>query len=139
MYPTAVPAQFGDLRADASTLSSVSNQHTTQLGAYLQDLMTWGDWNLLVNLRRNRYTIESSASFPTANFVSTSPKKTIWQTTPGVGLVYTLTPQVSIYTNYAEGFAPSTSVSCNGGLVPPSSRATVKSVPSSTCSTASFP
>ena len=119
VYPTAVPFEFGDLRTDANTLSSVSNQHTTQLGAYAQDLMTWGDWNLLVNLRRSRYTIESSASFPTANFVSTSPKKTIWQTTPGVGLVYTLTPQVSIYTNYAEGFAPTTNVSCNGGLVPP--------------------
>jgi len=119
MYPTAVPYQFGDLRTDANTLSSVWDQHTTQLGAYAQDLMTWGDWNLLVNLRRNRYTIAATTSFPTANFVSTSPKQTIWQTTPGVGLVYTLTPQVSLYTNYAEGFAPATNVSCNGGLVPP--------------------
>lgn len=119
LYPTPVPLAFGDLRADASTLSSVSNQHNTQLAGFAQDLMTWGDWNLLVNLRRNRYTVESSAAFPTANVTSTSPKATIWSTTPGVGLVYTLTPQVSLYTNYAEGFVPATNVSCNGGFVPP--------------------
>lgn len=119
VYPTPVPIEFGDLRADAKTLSSVWDQETKQTGAFLQDLMTWGDWNLLVNLRRTRYSIVSQTVFPTANFVSASPKTTISSTTPGVGLVYTLTPQVSLYTNYAEGFAPATQLRCGGGLVPP--------------------
>lgn len=120
VYPTPAAVEFGDLRADTATLSSVWDQKTTQVAGFLQDLMTWGDWNLLVNLRRTKYAIESTTVFPTANnFVSAQPKTTIWSTTPGVGLVYTVTPQMSLYTNYAEGFVPATQLRCGGGLVPP--------------------
>lgn len=120
VYPPATGAPFGDLRADASTLSNILDQKATQYDTFLQDLMNWGDWSLLANLRSTRYANESTVLIPPAT-VSVSPQKVVRRTTPGVGLVYSLTPEVSLYTNYAEGFVPSTLPSCDGGFVPPKS------------------
>lgn len=119
VYPPAPGQPFGDLVVEASHLDSVSDVSTQQRDVYAQDLMSWGDWSLLVNLRRTHYSNESTSTFPPKVFVA--PKATIQRTTPGVGLVYALSPEVSLYTNYAEGFVPSTLPKCGGGLVPPKS------------------
>ncbi|MCE4557929.1 TonB-dependent siderophore receptor [Roseateles cellulosilyticus] len=119
VYPPASTTPFGDLRADASTVSSIGDQKTKQYDTFLQDLMNWGDWSLLVNLRGTRYSSEGSTIIPPKTYVT--PKTTLHKSTPGVGVVYALSPEVSLYTNYAEGFVPSTLPSCVGGLIPPKS------------------
>ena len=118
-YPARTVFAFPDWQADATTLWEIQNSNTKQIGAFAQDLMTWGDWNLLVNLRRTRYETRSDANFVQFNDISTTPAKTDWSTTPGVGLVYKLTPETSLYASVAEGFNPQTGSRCGGGLLPP--------------------
>lgn len=118
-YPPGATDPFGDLRVDASTPSSRWNLDTSQLGVYAQDLMSWGDWNLLLNLRRTRHSNEGATLYLPSNFLWATPKTVNWATTPGAGLVYNLTPQVALYGNYAEGYSPSTSQACGGGIAPP--------------------
>lgn len=120
VYPPTADA-FGDLRTDTPVLANISDQHQKQHAVYAQDLMSWGDWSLLVNLRQNHYTVGSSSLIPPKTTPSVTPDKSVTKNSPGVGLVYAVTPEVSLYTNYAEGFVPTTQSLCGGGLVPPKS------------------
>jgi iron complex outermembrane receptor protein len=93
----------------------------SQVGAFAQDLMSWGDWNVLINLRRTRYTTQSSSTFffsdPPDVFVDEKHRE--WHTTPGVGVIYNITPRASVYASYAEGFSPQFAPKCGGGLTDP--------------------
>lgn len=116
------PYQFQDLRDRTPTPSYVSDNGQRQRAIYLQDMITYDKWNLLLNMRRNRYLVpDSSATYYTTSgdFVSATPATTIYHTSPGAGLVYQLNDDVSLYASYAEGFVPFTNIACNGGVVPP--------------------
>lgn len=119
VYPTGVPVDLPDAESVNTTLNSVTDVYQRQKGVYLQDLITWGDWNLLLNWRRTLYTTGGQTDFKTANFVFTTPATTIGRNTPGAGLVYRVTPNVSLYGNVSDGFVPQTSAACGGGIVPP--------------------
>jgi iron complex outermembrane receptor protein len=101
--------------------SMIFSTKSNQIGAFAQDLMSWGDWNVLVNLRRTRYTTQSSSTF----FYSDPPdvfvdqKYRDWHSTPGLGVIYNFTPQASVYASYAEGFSPQFTPKCGGGLTDP--------------------
>lgn len=122
VYP-AVASEIPSVvqRATAPSSNFVLGQR--QRGAYLQDLMSYGKWNLLVNLRRTRYaTPEGTTTFYASpqNVVFHDAATKTYKTTPGIGLVYQLNDKTSLYASVAEGFLPSTAISCAGGGTPPS-------------------
>jgi len=121
VYSTT-PYNFQDLRERATTLSFNSSLGERQRGVYAQDMMTYDKWNLLVNWRRTRYsTPESTTTYygSPENFVVTDPAMKTYHTTPGIGLVYQLNDETSLYASYAEGFQPSVTLACGGGFVAP--------------------
>jgi iron complex outermembrane receptor protein len=119
---SSTPYVFQDDRDRATTPSSDLASGTRQRAVYLQDLMSYDRWNLLLNVRRNRYTQDDGASTyysAKSNFVFATPGNSSYHTTPGAGVVYQLNDQTALYASYAEGFVPSTAVQCGGGIVPP--------------------
>lgn len=117
----ATPVLFEDTRTRSVEPSSTTQVGQLQKAIYVQDLLSFGDWNLLLNGRRNQYTLKpSSTNFIQYNFIYNSPKHRIYSTTPGAGIIYKLTEDTSIYASYSEGFIPSVAINCSGGLVAPS-------------------
>lgn len=114
--------EFQDLRDRTPTPSYISDSGQRQRAIYMQDLISYEKWNLLLNMRRNRYLVPDSSAtyFSTGgDFVSATPATTIYHTSPGAGIVYKFNDDVSLYASYAEGFVPFTSISCSRGVVPP--------------------
>jgi iron complex outermembrane receptor protein len=67
-------------------------------GVYMQDLVSWKHWKLLVSLREERYKgddDDDSAGDLRENVFL-----------PRVGLVYSLSPHTSLYATYNKGFDP---------------------------------
>jgi len=119
---SSTPYEFADLRDRATSLSSGFVLGQRQRGIYAQDLMSYDKWNLLLNLRRTRYTTPEGTTIFYAtpeNFISHDPATKTYHTSPGVGLVYQLNDETSLYASYAEGFQPSTALACGGGFVQP--------------------
>lgn len=100
----------------------ITDVKSNQYGFFAQDLLTWKNWNLLLNFRRTHYdTITTSTMLfdPSAPEVSSDGRKKEWVNTPGVGLIYNITPEFSVYANYAKGFSPTLQTMCNGGVTDP--------------------
>ena len=120
VYP---PSYFPFPEVDSVSRDLFGTTDTTseQLGAFAQELLTYGDWNLLLNLRRSRYTTLSSSTYDFGGVIETSSdgKQKEWVTTPGIGLIYNVTPQTSVYASYAEGFTPQFDRPCSGGSLEP--------------------
>ena len=76
------------------------------VGFYLNDLITFGPFDLLLGVRQDRFTYyDSDLDYPPPQHFAVNA------TTPRVGLVYKVAPlsrigQVSLYANYAESFNP---------------------------------
>lgn len=116
LYP-AQNVTFPDVYANASP-GFVSENHYTDSGAFFQDLMSFGDWKLLINARRTKYKSGGSGIFfPDFTFSTTNP--TQYHTTPGVGAIYSVTPEASVYASYSEGFIPQSQTSCSGATIQP--------------------
>lgn len=96
---------------------STFSQNGSQFGAYAIDLMSWNKFNLLIGGRRSKYESGSDVTYLTGSKKEyATPSKGMWETTPEIGLVYNLTPSVSAYTSYAEGFNPQLGYTiCGGG------------------------
>ncbi len=98
---------------NAASLFSISDVRAFQYGAYLQDLITVGDFHVSLNVRRSHYQDGPDVNtFPASgssgfgpNAISTQPEQTFNNTSPMLGLVYNLTPDVSLYGQYGTGFA----------------------------------
>lgn len=69
----------------------------TSMGYFINDQITWGDWDLLLGLRYETYDNTSSD-----DNVERSDNVLL----PRVGLTYRLTPTDSIYASYITGFEP---------------------------------
>lgn len=84
-----------DFNSDGSNVDD--DVYHTQ-GVYVQDLMSWKNWKLLVSLREELYKgddeNDSSQDLHENAFL------------PRVGLVYSLTPHTSLYATYNKGFDP---------------------------------
>lgn len=119
VYP-AVPVQFIPVRQNAMELTAAGRYPSAQVGAYVQNLMNWGDWNLLLNLRRTRYTTgPTETAFFDGSAPLGDPKTKVTETTPGAGIIYNLNEHVSFYASYQEGFQPEHGLSCQNTLLPP--------------------
>jgi iron complex outermembrane receptor protein len=119
---SSTPFVFADLRDRAKTPLSGFVMGQRQRGIYAQDLMSYEKWNLLLNWRRTRYTTPESTSvfYSTPdNFYFHDPATKTYHTSPGIGLVYQLNDETSLYGSYAEGFQPSVNLACGGGFVSP--------------------
>lgn len=109
LYPVQVlsPDQydFPYSGSDPADLDSINRIASKQIGAYAQDFVTFGNFHALLNIRRNKYQSGPDIIYMVPkNF--TSGKQQIYKATPGAGLVYDLTPNVSIYGSFSEGFTP---------------------------------
>ncbi len=110
------PDNFDAVYGAPSSLDQVKGRET---GVYLQDMMTFGDFNLLLGLRHNRYKQTAKGSvvgFP--DFDSTVELKQN-HTTPSVGMVYKLSHGLSAYASYAQGFVPTGGLDCNNNALKP--------------------
>lgn len=119
VYPTGVPADLPDATLANPTLSYISEAKQQQKALYLQDQINWQDWTLQLNWRRTVVTQSSRLDAPEYGFTSDTPAVTTGRNTPGAGLIYRVTPSISLYANVANGFVAQTNTQCGGGLVPP--------------------
>jgi iron complex outermembrane receptor protein len=122
LYPQTPPPDIPSVvdRTTGKDSGFVNGQR--QRAIYVQDLISYENWNLLLNLRRNRYaTPEGTTTYYATpdNFLYHDPASTTYHTTPGIGLVYQLNDQTSLYGSFAQGFQPSTALACGGGFAPP--------------------
>jgi iron complex outermembrane receptor protein len=87
---------------------------TTETGLFLQDQIALGThWDVLVAWRRTGYELQTYY-----------PDGTPWnshkvQWVPNYGIVYKLTPDMSIYANTSNGFQPDTGLGKNEHPLPP--------------------
>ncbi|QRN53094.1 TonB-dependent receptor domain-containing protein [Dyella caseinilytica] len=87
----------------------------TETGLFLQDQISLGThWNLLMAWRRTGY--EMQAYDADGNQVLNQHRV---QWIPNYGIVYKLTPDVSIYANTSNGFQPDTGLGKNNHPLPP--------------------
>jgi iron complex outermembrane recepter protein len=90
------------------------NPWTTETGIFLQDQIALGThWQVLVALRRTGYELQTAY-----------PDGTPWnqhkvQWVPNYGVVYRLTPDVSIYANTSNGFQPDAGLGKDNRPLPP--------------------
>lgn len=121
VYPPDPGFVFPDVESGGSSPFMIFRSKANQAGLFAQDLMSWGDWSVLVNLRRTRYTTSSTSTFIVDGVPETfvEEQKKAFHTSPGLGVVYSVTPQVSLYASFAEGFTPQFVQQCGGGLVDP--------------------
>ena len=87
---------------------------TTETGLFLQDQIALGThWDVLVAWRRTGYELQTY--YPDGT--PWNPHKVQW--VPNYGIVYKLTPDMSIYANTSNGFQPDTGLGKNEHPLPP--------------------
>jgi iron complex outermembrane recepter protein len=104
--PVAVYGDPYDFPASNGTPYSLNLNDGKQVGGYALDLMKWGDVSILFGGRRSKYQSESSVRNLSNGRLSATPSDSVWETTPMIGVVYSVTPTVSAYANYVNGFNP---------------------------------
>jgi iron complex outermembrane recepter protein len=114
--PVAVYGDPYDFTASNGTPYSLNLNDGKQVGGYALDLMKWGDVSILLGGRRSKYQAESSVRNLSRGRLSKTPSESIWETTPMVGVVYSVTPTVSVYANYVDGFNPQLGKTMCGGV-----------------------
>lgn len=104
-------------------LTGTNEASSRQRGLFVQDLIAFGDFNLLLSARNTKYVDGGGTTTFISNRTTTTTTagKDLSKTTPGVGVVYKLRPDVSLYASYSEGFLPqfNTSKNCDGGSFDP--------------------
>lgn len=84
-----------------------------ETGLLLMDQMTWGKWVVLAGVRRIEYDTQA------LNGPDLEPYK---ETLPSLGVVYRLTPTISVYGNASKGFMANQGLfTISGDPVPPES------------------
>ncbi|MET0266215.1 MAG: TonB-dependent receptor [Duganella sp.] len=117
LYPASGFA-FADSQGAAATIQGIYTSRQKQQSYYLQDLLSWGDWNVQLNARHTRVDTGGNTTLPTSNYNQDLAPNRASKTTPGVGVVYKLTPDASVYASVANGFATQISNLCGGGVPP---------------------
>lgn len=101
------------------TPASFFVQKGKQIGGYAMDLMSWGDASLLLGARRTQYTSDFHSVDFSNGKTTVTPTAGLWKTTPMVGIVYRVTPTVSAYASYTEGYLPQLGTPmCDGSASP---------------------
>jgi iron complex outermembrane recepter protein len=88
---------------------------STETGLFLQDQISLGTrWDVLMAWRRTGYETQIYDAFGNPLFIQ---HRVQW--IPNYGIVYKLTPDVSIYANTSNGFQPDTGVGKDNHPLPP--------------------
>ena len=80
--------------------------NTKEIGAYLEDTMSFGDWTVIAALRADRFELSPSQDpmyledYPFAELVSLTEA----DLSPKLGVIYKLTPGTDVYLQYSHGF-----------------------------------
>ena len=97
----------------ATTVQNLGGSWQTNAGLYLQDQIAIGDrWNVLAALRRTRYQLDT-------RWEDGSPRRvreSRW--IPKLGVVYKVSPEVSLYADSSTGFQPDPLLGKDGQPLP---------------------
>jgi hemoglobin/transferrin/lactoferrin receptor protein len=91
---------------------------TKEIGAYLEDTMSFGEWTVIAALRADRFELSPSQDpmyredYPFAELVSLVES----DLSPKLGVIYKLTPGTDIYLQYSHGFRAPPYADANIGL-----------------------
>ena len=91
---------------------------TREIGAYLEDTMSIGDWTVIAALRADRFELSPSQDpmyledYPFAEPVSLTES----DLSPKLGVIYKVTPGTDIYLQYSHGFRAPPFADANIGL-----------------------
>lgn len=121
IYPPQSGIEFPSLDVSGIDPFSIYRSRGNQIAAFAQDLMAWGPITVLANIRTTRYSSSTRSTFNFGGEIeeSVEPRKKMTHTTPGIGVVYRIKPNFSVYASYAEGFSPQFLNRCGGGMVDP--------------------
>ncbi|KAG9589259.1 hypothetical protein KCV01_g12306, partial [Aureobasidium melanogenum] len=97
----------------STTVQSLGGSWQTNSGLYLQDQIAIGErWNVLAALRRTNYRLDTSWADGAPRRVN----KSRW--IPKLGIVYKLTPDISLYADTSTGFQPNPLLGKDGQPLP---------------------
>ena len=91
---------------------------SSELGAYVEDVMSIGDWSIIAALRADRYDLDPrndpmyAEDYPFAELVSLSES----DLSPKLGLIYHVSQSTDLYLQYAHGFRAPPYEDANIGL-----------------------
>jgi len=99
--------------AEATTVQELGGSWQTNAGLYLQDQMSIGDdWNVLAALRRTTYELDTHQADGSPRTI----RKTRW--IPKLGVVYKVSPGISVYADTSTGFQPDPLLGKDGQPLP---------------------
>ena len=91
---------------------------STELGAYIEDVVSFGDWSLIGAVRLDRYELSPAndpmyaEDYPFAEIVSIE----VSDLSPKLGAIYRLNPETEVYLQYSHGFRAPPYEDANIGL-----------------------
>jgi hemoglobin/transferrin/lactoferrin receptor protein len=91
---------------------------TTEIGAYFEDTLSFGDWTVIAALRADRFELSPSQDpmyledYPFAELVSLTES----DVSPKLGVIYKLTDATDVYLQYSHGFRAPPYADANIGL-----------------------
>ncbi len=91
---------------------------TKEIGAYIEDTLSFGDWTVIAALRADRFELSPSQDpmyledYPFAELVSLTES----DVSPKLGVIYKLTPDTDVYLQYSHGFRAPPYADANIGL-----------------------
>jgi len=91
---------------------------TREIGAFVEDTMSFGDWTVIAALRADRFELSPSQDpmyledYPFAEVVSLTES----DVSPKLGVIYKMTPGMDVYLQYSHGFRAPPYADANIGL-----------------------
>jgi hemoglobin/transferrin/lactoferrin receptor protein len=110
--------QTNVLLGEVFPLRDFPNSESTEIGAYIEDAISIGDWTVIGALRADSYDLDASSDpiyeedYPFADIVSISDS----ELSPKLGVVYRPTESIDLYLQYSHGFRAPPFEDANIGL-----------------------
>jgi hemoglobin/transferrin/lactoferrin receptor protein len=110
--------QTSNLLGEQFPLRDFPISETKELGAYIEDTMSFGDWTVIAALRVDQYQLSPTQDpmyledYPFAELVSINES----DLSPKLGVIYTVAPNVDLYVQYSHGFRAPPYADANIGL-----------------------
>jgi iron complex outermembrane receptor protein len=99
------PTQYDFQKVTRNPNNWSSNRYSsrTDVGAFIQDLVSVGDWHFSAGFRRN-YVSDGPTRNVSKTADTTSSKYESYNSSVNAGVIYNLTKHTSLYANYSEGY-----------------------------------
>lgn len=111
-------AQTNVLLGEVFPLRDFPISTTTEVGAYIEDTMSLGDWTFIAGLRADRFKLSPTQDpmyledYPFAEIVSVAET----DLSPKLGIIYSVSPRTDVYLQYSHGFRAPPYADANIGL-----------------------